>query len=149
VTYRYQRGSVLVGVLLLSVVFLLAGIALTTQQRSRYAAVVAEAATLQALSLAESGLEDARIKLEKDPGFPPRGGPEQQTFTYTEEIRSTSGQPVGSYTVTVDSTYLRGPFEFYLVRSVGTTDSTRVKQTLTAEIDVATRTIRMRTYDRV
>ena len=144
---RNRRGAVLVAVLLLAVVFLVGGIALTTQQQTRYAAVAAEIDALQALTLAESGLEDALVKLQKDPDFPPRGDPAQLTFTYSETVL-TDGREVGDYTVSIDTSYEAEPFEFYLVTVQATTDS-EVTQTLTAEIDVHTRTINMRTYDRV
>ena len=144
---KERRGAILVAVLLLAVVFLVGGIALTTQQQTRYAAVKAEIDALQALTLAESGLEDALVKLQKDPDFPPRGGPEQLTFTYTEMV-FTDGRPVGSYTVCINTTYVTEPFEFYLVTVRATTES-KVSQSLTAEIDVETRSVKMRAYDRV
>lgn len=144
---RRERGAILVAVLLLAVVFLVGGIALATQQRARYAAVAAEVDALQALTLAESGLEDALVKLQKDPDFPPQGDVEQLSFTYSESV-FTDGRPVGSYTVTVDSSYVPEPLEFYLVTVQATTES-RVSQTLTAEIDVETRTVKMRSYDRL
>jgi Tfp pilus assembly protein PilX len=144
---KKSRGAILVAVLLLAVVFLVGGIALTTQQQTRYAAVAAEIDALQALTLAESGLVDALVKLQKDPEFPPRGNQEQFTFTYSETI-FTNGQAVGDYTVSIDTSYIE-PFEFFLVTVQATTTDSKVTQTLTAEIDVETRTVKMRTYDRV
>ena len=57
----------------------------------------------RARGLAEAGLEDARVKLDKDVNFPPPGDVDQTLFTYTEEVRDYSNKIVGYYTVTVDS----------------------------------------------
>lgn len=145
------RGSILIGVLLLAVALFVGGLALSVQQTHRYRAVVAEAQALEALTLAEAGLEDALVKLTKDPDFPPGGSPEQTTFTYLERLVGPDGRSLGSYLVTIDTTYLLPPFEFFLVTSegaVGEAGRTRVTRTVVAEIDRGTRSVRLRGQQR-
>ncbi len=149
---RGPRGSLLIVVLLITAVLFVGGLALSVQQQKRYAAAVTETQSLQALSLAEAGLEDVRVKLDKDPDFPPKGTPDQTAFTYSEALLGEDGQKLGSYTVTVDSRYAAPPFEFFLVRSQGEVDGTRESQIvkiITGEVDVATRTLKMRAQERM
>ena len=143
------RGSLLIGVLLMLVVLLLGGLALHTRQSQRYKGAVAESLSLQALCLAESGWEDARVKLDKDPLFPPPGGLEQPTFTYSEELSDPSGNRVGSYTVTVDRRFDRAPYYLFLVTSqgyVGPTGRAQSTRTMVAEVDSRTRALKAIRY---
>ena len=66
---------------------LVMGIGLMTVQSTKYRAAVQATAASQALALAESGLEDIRVKLNFDHRFLPRAGEGQSTFTYAEDIK--------------------------------------------------------------
>lgn len=140
-----RRGSLLIGVLLLLVLLLVGGLAMNTRQRERYKGAMAEAQSFQALALAEAGWEDARVKLDKDPLFPPPGGPEQLVFTYTEEVSSSAGARLGSYTVTVDRRFDRAPYHLLVITSVGVIGpegSGRVSRSLVAEVSSVDRRLR-------
>lgn len=63
----------LIVALLVLGVALLAGMGLMTSQVANYRGVHAAEEAALALCLAQSGLEDARLKLERDPLFPPQG----------------------------------------------------------------------------
>jgi hypothetical protein len=144
-----RRGSVLVGVLLILLVLLVGGLALSTRQKERYKGAVAESLSLQALCLAESGWEDARVKLDKDPLFPPPGGLEQPTFTYTEQVNDPDGNRVGSYTVTVDKRFDRAPYYLFVVTSVGSVGpagANRSTRTVIAEVDSRNRALKALRY---
>lgn len=126
-------------VLILLVLLLVAGIAFLGARVLQYRSSVDAASTAQALALAEAGLEDARVKLEKDYHFPPPGSDEQLTFTYTEDLPEvTSGAPA-SYEVTVDTTYTDPPYSLIQVTVIGTVgprDKPLARRKLTAEYDV-------------
>lgn len=144
-----KSGSILIGVLLLLVVLLLGGLALNTRQRERYKGAVAESHSLQALCLAESGWEDARVKLDKDPRFPPPGGLEQRTFTYSEAVTGADGERIGSYTVTIDRRFDRAPYYLLVITStgaVGPENATRSSRTVTVEVDSRTRVVNALRY---
>lgn len=92
-----------------------------------------------AQSLAEGGMEDARVKLEKDMFFPPLGGFGQTTFIFSEDVTDpTTSQVVGSYTVTVDAGRRGAPFCVIRVQSVGSAGmrtNPRARYRIYAEID--------------
>lgn len=76
----------------------------------------------QAYQLARSGIEEARLKLAKDPAFPPRGGQDSQLFTYSESLRD-GDTLVGTYRVTVDVALSGAPHFLYALTSSGYTGS--------------------------
>lgn len=129
-----RRGSILIATLLLLSLLLVAGLGLHGAQAQRYRGAAALGRQTAALALAEAGLEDARVKLEKDPLFPPRGAPEQAVFRYSEDLGA------GSYTVTVDRTFAGPPHFLLVVRAqgrAGSRDETETRVTLVAEMDQA------------
>jgi len=130
-----SRGSVLVAVLMLLAILFILGLAMLTKQMQAYrgAALMKEGA--QAEALAEAGLEDARVKWEKDYEFPPPGPPDQTTFTYAEELRTAGNVLIGNYEVTVDRAYAGPPTWLLRIAVTGTAGSTSKR--LLAELDLS------------
>lgn len=106
--------------LFLMIVVVIMGMAFLSTRGLRYQEATRNVAYRRALALARAGLEDARVKLEKDPAFPPQGGLEQTLFTYQEELTALANGPrVGLYTVTVDTTWRKEPYGVILLTSRG------------------------------
>jgi len=92
--------------LMVCIVLLLIGMGLLGSQASRYEAARQSTNISQARQLAIAGLEDARIKLEMDINFPPPPGPQQELFSYSEQlVDDPDPNRWGTYTVVVDMTY--------------------------------------------
>ncbi|MBS2038957.1 hypothetical protein JST97_28500 [bacterium] len=94
----------------------------------------------QALALAYSGIEDARVKLERDPLFPPSAGEETKFYSYSETVRDlTSGPVVGSFEVTVDQTYQDSPYFLIRLLSIGRIPNSgkEIKKSVKVEIDIS------------
>lgn len=100
---KVRRGFVLVFSLLLLLLLTLGGMILLGQRAAQYKAAALAPRTALARALAQAGLEDARVKLEKDLNFPPPGDNKQTLFRYDEAVRDLDGVLVGHYEVTVDS----------------------------------------------
>lgn len=73
----------------------------------------------QALELGRAGLEDGRVKLLKDPRFPPPSIWGHSSFSYSQSLTNSSGKQVGVFQVEVDWQYDRAPFEVLTLRSTG------------------------------
>ncbi len=88
--------------------------------------------------LAEAGLEDARIKLEKDGTFPPLADPAQTLFTYSESLTDIAGTTeLGRYSVTVDISR-RAQNGIIAIRSEGSlSQSPSYRRVLYAELDLS------------
>lgn len=93
-----------------------------------------------------AGMEDARVKLEKDPFFPPVGGFGQNTFTYSEDVMDPedASRMVGIFSVTVDLSRKEEPYRMVRVQSIGQVVERRAPDAppraayrIYAEIDVA------------
>lgn len=112
-----SRGSTLVVSLLLGVLILLLGMALLSVQSSHRRAARALEAGVQAKLLAEAGLEDARVKLSRDPFYPDATGSAQPTFSYTETLPS--GPSKGSFSVTIDRSRIDEPYFLLIIESTG------------------------------
>ncbi|MFN8608412.1 MAG: hypothetical protein U0931_12820 [Vulcanimicrobiota bacterium] len=100
---KVRRGFVLIFSLLLLLLLALGGMILLGQRAAQYRASVLASKTAVARALAQAGLEDARVKLEKDLNFPPPGDQNQVVFSYDEPVTDLDGKLVGYYFVTVDS----------------------------------------------
>lgn len=137
-----RRGSMLVVALLLSLLFLVLGMGFLTQRVTQYRGAFRVAEATQALACARAGLEDVRTKLNLDFAFPPPAADDQPIFSYTELLTDLgSTTPVGSYTVTVDSTYRTAPFgvlRITVVGSAGDPQQPLARRKLYAELDVMT-----------
>ncbi len=137
---RPSGGSTLVIALLISTVLLVAGLGLLSLKALQYGSQPTLEMAAQATLLAQAGLEEATLKLDKDIGFPPLASPEQHQFTYTEDLFAPDGvRLVGSYRVVVDRK-LAGPESFLLVITstgiVGPEDQPLAMRTVRGEVDL-------------
>jgi hypothetical protein len=137
---RQQRsGFMLVLCLLILTLLLVSGMGLMSVQKYQHRAVSSDVLTLQALQLARSGLDDARIKLERDQFFPPTEATDQAVFTYSEDVSLPSGGVyVGSYFITIDRTWSAVPYQILRITStssVGPRSAPLAQRTLHAELD--------------
>lgn len=133
-----RRGAAMVSVLLLISLFFIMGAGMLARQKLAYEAAASARDGVVAEALAEAGLEDARIKLQKDRFFPPPGGPGQSCFTYSESLQDESGKRVGGYQVTIDLRYADAPAYQLKVTSTGSQGEgteNSARRTLTAVFD--------------
>ncbi len=100
-----RRAFALIVVLMVLVMLVIVGMALMGRRAPQYEAAQQANLEIQARALAEAGIADARVKLEKDPNFPPVGDRDQKIFSYSEPVFSLQppGDLVGYYLVTVDT----------------------------------------------
>ena len=138
---KARRGSTLVIALMLTTILMVAGLGLLSRKAIQYSSLRAHEVSEQALLLAQSGLEDARLKLGKDLFFPPSSAEEQNSFTYSEELYSADGTTlVGSYRVDIDKRLAGAPSYVLLLTSRGTVgaepETSRARRTVTAELDL-------------
>ncbi len=131
-----KRGSALISVLIGLSLLAILGAALLQRQRLAYSEATLSRHGLQALALAEAGLEDARIKLEKDGWFPPPGAPTQQRFSYSEPL-DWQGKEVGHYQVTLDLTQAFAPHHVLRVEAWGFEAEQGTRRGLMAEFDTS------------
>ena len=90
--------------------------------------------------LAQSGIEDARIKLQRDPDFPPSMGDEGLYFSYSEQISDLGGtSPIGSFEVTVDKSHAKDPYYLVILNSTGrlSRQGQEMKSSIRAEVDIS------------
>ena len=105
-----KRGFLLITALLIIIILMLIGMGFLGSQAARYRAALRSAESSQARQLALAGLEDARIKMELDENFPPKGALNQDTFSYSEKLTITSTPSVnGTYTVIINATFATDP----------------------------------------
>ena len=134
-----QRGSALLIALFIAVLLFVAGIGLVFLFRVDYNLRFQAAQWTQARALAEAGLEDFRVKLERDVHFPPDRDVEQTIFEYTEQI-SQSADLTGGFQIQSDVSLRKRPWNLVLVTStgfLGSPDRPRVRVSLQGEFDVA------------
>lgn len=135
-----RRAFLLPLALLIAMLFGVIGGAFLYSQSVLYGGAVQVNGELMARSIAEVGVQDARCKLQRDIDFPPAGSEEQTEYSYTETFTDPlTGSTVGSYTVTVDSTYCDKPYYVALVRSTGSVAAgeRNILKTVVAELDVS------------
>jgi len=131
-----RRAFSLPLILMLSIVLLLLGLGFLNKRVSQYRGAYQTTYSLMALQLAKAGMEEARVKLEKDRDFPPQSGLDQKAFSYTEVLLPDEE----SYTVTLDLSLREKPFSIIRITSVGTSgpmDRPRARRVLKAELDVS------------
>lgn len=106
--------------LLLMVVLLLLAMGQLSAREAQYRAAIQASAAAQALTLAEAGLEDARVKLNRDEDFPPQGAEDQDLFCFSEVVLDLDDTTViGRYDVTVDLRWAGGETRIIRISSVG------------------------------
>lgn len=131
-----KRAFSLPVILMLSLILLLLGLGFLNQRVSQYRGAYQSTYSILALQLAKAGLEDARVKLDKDQQFPPQSGLDQKSFAYTEVLLPDEE----SYTVTLDLSLQDAPFSIIRITSIGTSGpmkDPRARRVLTAELDIA------------
>jgi hypothetical protein len=101
---RKTRAFLIVFALLLTVFIAVIALALLGLKKGGYASSQAVANSVQARSLARSGVADIWTKLSKDPLFPGGAGDDQVQFSFREDVTDTDGNLVGSYRVIMDRT---------------------------------------------
>ncbi|MBX3172196.1 MAG: hypothetical protein KF760_32625 [Candidatus Eremiobacteraeota bacterium] len=146
-----RRGMLLIVALLVLGVALLAGMGLMTSQVSNYRGVHSAEDAALALCLAQAGLEDARLKLERDALFPPHGDgnlvdpddgakpQEQSLFTYSEDM-FWDAKRIGCYRVSIDSSFA-APYQFVRVTSnglVGPAEAPTAQRVIKVDLDIST-----------
>lgn len=134
-----RRAFLLVMALMLVVLLLVVGLAFLGQKALQYRSASQTQLNVQAKALAEAGLEDFRLKLERDLDFPPMaedGG----SYAYREEVKVGS-TVVGSYAVTIDNSYSSLPYGIVVVTSLGEAGSSSqqavARRALRIEVDIA------------
>lgn len=135
-----RRAFLMPLALLLAMFFGIVGGAFLYSQSLLYRGSVGANFQLQARSLAEVGVEDARCKLQRDVDFPPAGSREQTEYAYAETyLDPITGQKAGSYNVVIDQTHAGSPYFVLVIRSTGSALSAdqNVIKTIVAELDVS------------
>ena len=140
-----RRGFIMVATIYILLILLLIGVGYLSRSSAQYRGAVAMGASLAARGLAEAGIEDARVKLQKDTFFPPPGDKrEPRLFGYSEQVPGYTGDAAGSYTVTVDMRYADKPWEVFKVTSVGVWSppgQNPAQHTVSAEIHAVSRKV--------
>ncbi|MBX3169339.1 MAG: hypothetical protein KF760_18205 [Candidatus Eremiobacteraeota bacterium] len=134
------RGFLLPLALLIAMFFGIIGGAFLYSQSILYRGTVGANLLLQARSLAEVGVEDARCKLQRDIDFPPAGSEEQTEYAYAETYMDPITRVrAGSYTVVLDQTHAKAPYFVLVVRSTGSASNGDIDviKTIVAELDVS------------
>jgi hypothetical protein len=143
---KRSRGAILIFALLLSTLLLILGAGFIAQRGLEYGSVSELQDRAQARELAMAGMEDARVKLEKDPFFPPVGGFGQSTFTYSEDIMDPddAARMIGIFTVSVDLSRKEEPYRIVRIQAIGQVVDRRAPDSpprstyrIYAEVDVA------------
>lgn len=114
-----RRAFLLITVLILSGILLVMGLAYLTGLIRRHQATSQMVLDSQAQALARAGLEEVRLKMNLDLHFPPQGSIGQESFNYSEPVIDSRGRIVGSYEVTLDSSYLSSGYEVCIITVTG------------------------------
>lgn len=135
-----RRAFLLPLALLLAMFFGVIGGAFLYSQSVLYGGAAQVNGQLQARSVAEIGIEDARCKMQRDIDFPPAGSQEQTEYAYAETyLDPITQQSVGSYSVVIDQTHANSPYYVVVVRSTGSVAAGELNiiKTIVAELDVS------------
>jgi Tfp pilus assembly protein PilX len=136
---RKKRGFLLILSLLIVLLLFVLGLSFLGKRATQYQRVSSAQEAAQSRALAQAGMEDAIMKLERDLLFPPLSE-DQAVISYTEELVA-GGARIGAYTVTIDGRYRSAPYLFLLVTAVGESGpdagSANTRRTFTAEIDLS------------
>lgn len=138
---RQRRGFLLIMALFVAVLLFIECGSMLYRRSRQYQMATDGVYGAEALSLAEAGLEDARVKLDKDADFPPQAAIDQQVFSYVERVMDLDGTTlVGSYEVTIDQRQQSSPCQIIRITSVGClgdASAPRARRQVTVELDVA------------
>lgn len=100
-----RKGFLIVFALLLTVLITLIALGLLGLKEGSYASSKAAINSVQARSLARSGMGDIWAKLSKDPHYPGGVGDDQELFAFREDVYAANGDLVGSYQMIMDRKY--------------------------------------------
>lgn len=115
-----RRRGMLIPVLFLITFMLVLCLAELGRQPDEYRAAQSAALSAQARTLAESGMEDFRLKWTHDYDFPPEYPEGSDLFTYMEEVRDfQTNQVIGYYRISVQGAWRWAPYEVLKVTSEG------------------------------
>lgn len=136
---KNSRGFLLVSVLLITMILLSLGLTFLSKRSIQYRrAAFAEQAAM-ARALAESGMEDALTKFQRDLEFPPLSK-DQNSFSYSEEV-TVGGTYSGAYRVTLDGSRRFPPYSIWTINVQGESGPNPMRpvaaRTLRAEFDVS------------
>lgn len=136
-----RRGILMVAALMLSVLILILGMAYLGQRGDQMRAAYRDQEALRALQIAMAGLEDARVKLDHDPRFPPVGLGDQKVFAYSEPVLDLDGVTrLGTYEVTLDASWMQAPYGLLRVESLGRVEDAagvRAQRKVLGEFDLS------------
>lgn len=136
---KRKRAFVLLVVLVFSGLLLMLAVAYLTRSSENYRSAAYAADALRAYEHAMAGLEAARVRLDKDPVFPPTG-PNQDVFTCCEAVYEPDAATVsGYYVLSVDTRWRERPYQTIRVSSVGMVGAPgepRARRKIWAELDV-------------
>ena len=135
-----RKAFMLPTTLILLMVLLISGMAFLGSRVLQYRGSTQSTLAAQALALAEAGMEETRIKLQKDLVFPPPLSDEQLKFTLAEDYPDpVTGAPAG-YEVTVDMSWADPPHSVLRITAtgiVGPRGKPLSRRVLSAEYDLA------------
>ena len=94
----------MIAALMIFALLLALGLGLMSSQAAHRRAMVSQADSIKAKSLALSAWADVKAKLGKDLFFPPRTDG-QGYFSYGEDVYDAHGQLYGTYSVIIDTRY--------------------------------------------
>lgn len=100
-----RRGFLIVFALLLTVLITLIALGLLGLKEGSYASSKAAINSIQARSLARSGMGDIWAKIAKDPFYPGGVGDDQGLFSFREDVYDLDNNFVGSYRMLMDRSY--------------------------------------------
>jgi type II secretory pathway component PulK len=134
-----KRGFILVLSLLLCALLFVVGIAFLGLKANQYRSASSAQMAVQAKAFAEAGLEDFRLKLDRDSEFPPQSD-DSGLYNYHDKI-SVAGTVQGAYTISIDSTYAGEPFNLLVITCTGevgeTSETSTARRVFRAEVDVS------------
>lgn len=134
-----RKGFILILSLFLCLLFFVVGIAYLSLKANQYRSASEAQRALQAKGLAEAGIEDLRIKLQRDSQFPPPIGDSDQ-YGYREQL-VVGGKLRGTYSVTLDNTYALPPYQLLIATVTGevgnTAQDSASRRSFRVEIDLA------------
>jgi hypothetical protein len=118
------------------------GVSFLTIKEMQYKSAVFLERSVMAGLIAEAGMEDARIKLEKDFDFPPRGDEDQTLLAYSEPFYDMDGTTlIGHYAILIDISRKEPPYFIIRITSIGTVgdaDAPLARRKIVAELDIPT-----------
>ena len=138
---KMRKGFTLILTLLLCALLLVMGLAFLGKRALEYGSVPRVQFEAVAQALAEAGIEDARVKLAKDPFFPPITGYMQEAYTYSEDLLDPEDDHlVGTYTVSLNVQKKDQPYRIMRLLSIGSAGdrlNPQARYRIYAELDMA------------